>query len=173
MSDNDVTRMEDDDTPEWSFVRFVKFAKKQNSIKQTTSNILKAPEAPKQHPRPSQNYRMAANQTEPKSLSTDDTLTPPVRQSCTDEGCQICPNARHQTQECRKFAAMSGPDKAKTVKEKRLCIRCLQPGHIMRACTQKDGCKECGSNHHTLLHGVNLRPEGPRTQTPSGPQPSS
>ena len=59
-------------------------------------------------------------------------------------------------QDCRKFAALSKPEKAKVVRENRLCIRCMRQGHIMRDCTEREGCRECGNNHHTTLHGVKI-----------------
>ena len=141
-----VSEVDVDDEPTTvSFLAFLSFAKKQNTISQAMGEILKNPEPS----RPSHTLRVAANHVDTVSYAQR------LRETCT-----FCPGAAHQTNECRKFSALSKEEKARTVREKRLCTSCL--GHTSAThkainCATKKGCSICGERHHTLLHGIPFR----------------
>ena len=44
------------------------------------------------------------------------------------------------------------------VKTKGLCIRCLGTRHLLKDCSSAMTCRECGSPHHSAMHGVSLFP---------------
>ncbi|XP_033096690.1 uncharacterized protein LOC117100961 [Anneissia japonica] len=51
------------------------------------------------------------------------------------------------------LAENSYDQKVQLVKLKRLCFRCLAPGHVAAKCTKKWTCKKCGSGkHHETVH---------------------
>ena len=71
---------------------------------------------------------------------------------------QICPLCKegHKLSSCPEFRIMLVKDKFAFVKKKKLCTRCLIPGHIQNYCTSHpgitcniDGCKK---RHHRQLH---------------------
>ena len=68
--------------------------------------------------------------------------------------CFLHPGSVHRTEECRLFLDKSVRERSDLVKEKRACFNCLNIGHTSRTCKSKKQCqqKECGRNHHTLLH---------------------
>ena len=47
-----------------------------------------------------------------------------------------------------------------SVKENRICLNCLRPGHFVRQCKSQHKCRKCQRPHHTLLH-VDTDVEGP------------
>ena len=129
-----------------SFLQFLTFVKKQNNISLTMGEILKSPEQARLGSTPKPTVRISAN-----SVAT----TPSRPDSCT-----LCPGAAHRTAECRKFAGYSQAEKAKKVREKRLCTCCLgftSATHKAINCATKKGCDHCGERHHTLLHGISYR----------------
>ena len=79
-----------------------------------------------------------------------------------ESGCAVCPNAVHLTTDCRRFVGLSAPEKSRIVKEKGLCIRCLGTKHLLKDCPTQITCQECGSPHHSAMHGVSLFPRGGR-----------
>ena len=136
--------------PALTFTNFVEFAKEQNSISQTTGEILKNPDSAK----PTTTIRVASTRTEPTNTGPSQ-VRPPSRGTCI-----ICPGSAHHTNECRKLAAYSGEEKAKVVRDKRLCTSCLgqtSATHKAMNCATKVGCAICGERHHTLLHGIPYR----------------
>ena len=163
VSDVDLNCSNPDDTQELTFHDFVAFVKKQNSISQATSDILKNPESQKSQQKSVLKVAATNSESADRSAQKGKSVAQPGKptgrsnvKSDNSTTCKICPNAVHQMQDCRRFASLSKPEKARVVRENRLCIRCMKPGHIMRDCTEREGCRECGNNHHTVLHGVKI-----------------
>jgi len=68
--------------------------------------------------------------------------------------CYHCKKHGHATYTCEAFKALSSKERYNSVRENRLCLRCLNPGHIARECRMKFLCDidKCGRKHHRLLH---------------------
>ena len=167
IADVEITNYDDDDIiPVVSFSQFLTFAKKQNSISQTMGEILKNPDTNKGMSRPG--LRVAASQVStgrdgakvPSLISGPTVPAAASARPGSGEACVVCHAASHGITDCRKFAALSHAEKAKTIREKQLCTACL--GHTSlthRAinCATRVGCGTCGGRHHTLLHGISYR----------------
>ena len=161
VSETEATMLESDDVPELTFQQFVSFVKKQISIAETTSEILKNPDTHKTVPKVP--IRIAAHDALKPSSSKvpmvqQHTLTQPARSDCPSR-CAVCPKSMHHTSDCRKFASMAAVDKGRVVKTKGLCIRCLGTRHLLKDCSSNSVCRECGSPHHSAMHGVSLYPK--------------
>ena len=68
--------------------------------------------------------------------------------------CYSC-GQQHKLIDCDAFANKTLQEKRSVVRERRLCYRCLRPGHGIKDCRSKNSCEveSCRSNsHHTLLH---------------------
>lgn len=65
--------------------------------------------------------------------------------------CVVC-SLSHRIDECVNFKELPHDEKAKVVKTKGLCFKCLIPGHIVKSCSSKTVCTICKGRHHTLMH---------------------
>jgi hypothetical protein len=68
--------------------------------------------------------------------------------------CVFCTKQGHSVYQCEAFAKASMKVKLDTVKENKLCFRCLRKGHIARDCKVRFLCDidGCGKRHHRLMH---------------------
>jgi len=64
--------------------------------------------------------------------------------------CALC-KANHFIQNCPSFMAETPRVRAEKLKEFKLCLNCLRPGHFASKCTFGP-CKKCGAKHNTLIH---------------------
>jgi len=73
--------------------------------------------------------------------------------------CSHCKKQGHFVQACDVFKALSVKDKYNSVRDNKLCIRCLSVGHIAKDCKLKFFCdvNNCGKRHHRLLHPDKMR----------------
>ena len=55
------------------------------------------------------------------------------------------------------------------VRENKLYMNCLKPGHFVKHCTLKQACKKCQQNHHTLLHQEGKKENGASGKETPGP----
>ena len=69
--------------------------------------------------------------------------------------CAHC-DRPHMTRECRKFQALEMDKRIVIVREKNLCISCLEPGHGIKSCSRKKKCglSGCKGAHSQWLHGA-------------------
>uniref|UniRef100_A0A7E4VT11 DUF1758 domain-containing protein n=1 Tax=Panagrellus redivivus TaxID=6233 RepID=A0A7E4VT11_PANRE len=65
-----------------------------------------------------------------------------------DTRCAFCDD-NHRSEECQ--VAATKPDRTNIAKEKRLCLRCLKPGHSYRFCRSTAKCDNCQNRHHTAI----------------------
>ena len=66
--------------------------------------------------------------------------------------CFAC-DGEHRLFDCEIFKNMSYAERLNVVKTKRLCFRCLLPGHAIHNCRRDISCLSCQSNkHHTFIH---------------------
>jgi hypothetical protein len=68
--------------------------------------------------------------------------------------CPHCKETGHYTNNCETFKALPVKERYKSVRENKLCLRCLSAGHIAKDCRVKFLCDvdNCGRIHHRLLH---------------------
>ena len=85
-----------------------------------------------------------------KSRQPNQTVSPSTQLS----PCSIC-MGNHPVAKCIKLSSASLDEKYDIVRSKRLCFRCLKPGHLSRDCQSRSNCRDCNNRHHTLLHGLN------------------
>lgn len=64
--------------------------------------------------------------------------------------CPLC-NYDHELYRCHKFINMPAETKLRSVAKLKLCKNCLFK-HANDKCTSIKRCKECNSEHHTMLH---------------------
>ena len=71
----------------------------------------------------------------------------------TDLKCPSC-SANHWLSCCERFRRLSLEERKALVKDKRLCLNCLNVGHFVRACPKRSFCKVegCSGKHSTFLH---------------------
>lgn len=65
--------------------------------------------------------------------------------------CLFCNQTSHYIQNCDNFLKLSHGDKIEFIKNKRLCMCCLKPGHHSKVCRAKS-CSKCRYKHHVILH---------------------
>jgi Protein of unknown function (DUF1759) len=77
--------------------------------------------------------------------------------SSKSQDCLHCGSNQHAIFMCPVFEKLDLKAKYKIVREKKLCIRCLKPGHIARDCVVRFVCdvSGCGKRHHRFLHPYN------------------
>lgn len=70
----------------------------------------------------------------------------------TEKGakCAICQQT-HYIQNCSKFLLLNTRAKADKIRECKLCLNCLRPGHSFSDC-KSGSCKKCNGKHNTLIH---------------------
>jgi len=92
--------------------------------------------------------RGGARALPPPSTSKD------KRSSSKSQDCLHCGSNQHAIFTCPVFEKLELKAKYKIVREKKLCIRCLKPGHIARDCVVRFVCDvgNCGKRHHRFLH---------------------
>ena len=68
--------------------------------------------------------------------------------------CPHCKKSGHPAYLCESFKALDVKARFASVKENRLCMRCLNQNHTYRDCTMRFVCDidGCGKPHHRLLH---------------------
>ncbi|KAI4480708.1 hypothetical protein M0802_014145 [Mischocyttarus mexicanus] len=69
--------------------------------------------------------------------------------------CDFC-GGNHYVVACPDFCAMSLDNRVRTVDSLRLCCNCLGR-HTLRNCNSRKRCRQCNDQHHSMLHGGNLR----------------
>ena len=68
------------------------------------------------------------------------------------EPCPLCKTEVHSLFSCTKFKSLPHDHMIAKVKEYKVCINCLRPGHFFKQCKSLHKCKECQKPHHSLLH---------------------
>lgn len=65
--------------------------------------------------------------------------------------CNYCKEA-HLVYQCKKFRALSIPERHGFVANNKLCFNCMNKGHQAQNCNSKHSCHVCHKKHHTLAH---------------------
>ncbi|XP_008178271.1 uncharacterized protein LOC103307771 [Acyrthosiphon pisum] len=80
--------------------------------------------------------------------------------------CVFCDHADHNIYQCPKFNELSVEKRRDIVVKQKLCFACLNPTHMVKACSSKGACRSCSSKqHHSLLHLTSYKSS--TTETPS------
>ena len=86
----------------------------------------------------------------------------PLKEQSTD-CCNIC-GGMHKTETCHTFISKDVDGRVEVARERKLCFKCLNPGHNGRNCPNPPPtCGECNKEgHHTLFHGRKfVKPQQP------------
>uniref|UniRef100_A0A1L8DIN7 Putative bel-16 dwil-i n=1 Tax=Nyssomyia neivai TaxID=330878 RepID=A0A1L8DIN7_9DIPT len=65
--------------------------------------------------------------------------------------CRCCEQDSHPLFKCPKFLAQSPNDRFQTVKELKLCRKCITSNHMTSSCNFRT-CAKCNLHHNVLLH---------------------
>lgn len=65
--------------------------------------------------------------------------------------CRLC-KREHALRRCTKFRKMDVDERWRTVRKFKYCFNCLAHSHTRNKCTSRERCRECRSEHHSLLH---------------------
>ena len=87
-----------------------------------------------------------------EKIDNKSTGTMQKRQSSPSKFCPLHTDSQHLLTDCRSFVAMPVDDRWKSVRQNRLCFKCLAANHYTRECKSTGGCKKCDRPHHELLH---------------------
>jgi len=69
------------------------------------------------------------------------------------KNCVFCDHVDHNIYQCQKFNELSVEKRHDIVVTRKLCFACLNPTHMVKACSSKGACCSCSSKqHHSLLH---------------------
>lgn len=74
--------------------------------------------------------------------------------------CVLCTSS-HPLYRCSSFLTKSPVDRFNFVKQKNLCVNCLQSTHRTSSCASQSSCRTCQSKHHSLLHFTHSNPVTP------------
>lgn len=85
----------------------------------------------------------------PKRAFMPHNLDQSDRPASTKIVCAFCDGA-HYNRTCQKYLGKDRSGRDKMVKEKKLCINCLLPGHIAKFCP-KGSCSKCKEKHNSTL----------------------
>jgi hypothetical protein len=74
----------------------------------------------------------------------------------SDKTCSICGKSGHKVEQCFRAKKMNAVELRSACSEKKLCFRCLRPGHMVRLCRAGNEVKctvrGCQRRHHWMLH---------------------
>jgi hypothetical protein len=75
----------------------------------------------------------------------------------------------HFTRDCKSFQESLVEERAKVVKEKKVCFKCLESGHALKDCAVENKCgiDGCKSGNYRLTHDVPLVSPSPIRKTNS------
>lgn len=91
------------------------------------------------------------------------------------KSCPFYKQVAHSPYQCEVFRKMTPAQRFEATKKNALCINCLSPSHIVKAC-MSGTCRVCQQRHHTMLHQRPVASNNPSVQPtikPSDSQPSS
>ncbi|GBM00954.1 hypothetical protein AVEN_6294-1, partial [Araneus ventricosus] len=82
-----------------------------------------------------------------------------------DRSCIFC-NRAHESKNCYDARLLSLEEKISKIKEKKCCLKCLEPNHVAKFCKEFIRCYICGKSHV-----ISLCPEiRSKNETPMGKQ---
>lgn len=83
----------------------------------------------------------------------ESSFPPRIHQSfhnSSQQSCPICSGENHSIFSCEKFRRANQRTRVEMVNYAKLCNRCLRKHRS--DCTQREGCRVCGGNHHIFIH---------------------
>jgi len=98
-----------------------------------------------------------------KSVASDTT---------TSADCVVCKNEKHPLYVYPKLKSLPHDRMMTILRENKLCMKCVRPGHFVRQCQSLHHCRQCQKPHHTLLH-VDSKETLSRVTQPSNDDSSS
>ena len=124
------------------FAEFLRFLQQEIRVQESARSAT-APDAPSKSPNPSASVVA--------SLNAQRMPRPSIRPSSTHHLCPACNRGAHRLSQCESFLEMDPEARWTVASAAMACYRCLLVGHRARNC-QVGPCRECGQNHHVLLH---------------------
>lgn len=68
------------------------------------------------------------------------------------QSCLCCAGKQHNLESCNKFLNLSVQSRFDFVKERKLCLLCFSPSHLVKGCRSGFKCEKCNYSHNSLLH---------------------
>ena len=65
--------------------------------------------------------------------------------------CLYCSD-RHVIRDCPYFVTLDRSQKLAVIRDRKLCFRCLNKGHVIKRCRSRVKCDVCGRRHLTVMH---------------------
>ena len=92
--------------------------------------------------------------------------------------CILCKNEKHPLYVCVRFKALAHDKMVSTLKDNKVCMNRLKPGHFIKQCKSPHRCRKCQKPHRTLLHveaeqGSQGSQAIPVSSTPASTNPAS
>lgn len=87
----------------------------------------------------------------PRFSSHPTTLVATKPSNPSSKGCPCCTGA-HGLGACNRFKAWTGDERARWIREHKLCFNCFSADHWAPKCSAKSRCQDCSRRHHSLLH---------------------
>ena len=131
----------------------IEMSELKESLKKTRSeNDLKSKARPWSREKPNRSHSNATK-TKPETQKKPTSKTTSGSTSTSEQKCPVC-QGTHNTIDCSQWKKASVQDRWSIAKDRNICYRCLQNGHLGRNCTstKKCGIENCEKTHHRSLH---------------------
>jgi hypothetical protein len=74
--------------------------------------------------------------------------------------CVVCDSKSHRSWDCPVFKGLGPAERMTMANDKRMCLRCLIPGHGIKKCRNTTvKCEKCQRRHNPLLHDGDVAPK--------------
>ncbi|XP_003382158.1 putative integrase core domain protein [Trichinella spiralis] len=125
--------------------------------------LVKQDDPKQQDPGPGCQERQRTRQTEKRAARGATT----VLHAAVNSSCPMC-KGDHDIASCEEFLQADVHMRSHMVARNKLCFRCLQSGHRVKACKVRWKCtvSGCGGSHHGLLHRSQSPPQDQTAEAP-------
>ena len=139
-----VVRYRKKNNSDLKFADFLEFIDEE----QTISEMLSGYHRSNNQNKPAASAKISA--TTANAAAKKDTMPTPVPKTAPG----LCPrcDGKHGLASCPTYCEMNASDRRKFNKNLGICFRCLEGGHLAKACPSTITCDKCNGFHHPLAH---------------------